>query len=101
MAEKRKRAVKPATTPEAREQQMVNLAINLAEKQLLEGTASAAVITHYLKLGSTREAIEREMLANQVKLAEAKTQSINNQKESEDLSKAAIEALKSYNSGSN
>jgi len=103
MAERKKRterAVKPGTTPEAREQQLINAAINLAERQLMEGTASAAVITHYLKLGSTREAEEREMLRNQVKLLEAKTQNIHKERDAEDASKAALEALRSYNSGS-
>ena len=49
---------RPATTPEAREQQMVSLAIDVAEKQLRDGTASAQVISHYLKIGSTREHVE-------------------------------------------
>jgi len=100
MAEKRKRGVKPASTPEAREQQLVSLAVNLAEKQLLEGTASAAVITHYLKIASTRETIEREILEKQAKLIEAKAQNISKDRESEELAKAAIDAMKNYNSGS-
>ena len=55
----------PATTPEARENQMIALAVDLAERQLLEGTASSQVITHYLKLGSTKERIEKEILEKQ------------------------------------
>ena len=54
------RKMRPALTPEARENQMISLAVDLAEKQLMEGTASSQVITHYLKLGSTRERLERE-----------------------------------------
>jgi len=103
MAERKprqKREVKPATTPEAREQQLIHAAINLAEQQLIDGTASAAVITHYLKLGSTREVEEREMLRKQVKLLEAKVESIHQARDAEDSSKAALEALRSYNSGS-
>ena len=46
--------MRPALTPEARENQLVSLAVDLAEKQLREGTASSQVITHYLKLGSTK-----------------------------------------------
>ena len=53
----------PATTPEARENQMVSLAIDLAEKQLAEGTASSQVITHYLKLATSREQLEKEKLS--------------------------------------
>ena len=50
----RSRKIRPALTPEARENQMISLAVDLAEKQLMEGTASSQVITHYLKLGSTK-----------------------------------------------
>ena len=56
------RMMRPALTPEARENQLVSLAVDLAEKQLREGTASSQVITHYLKLGSTKERIEKEIL---------------------------------------
>ena len=53
--------IRPALTPEARENQLIYLATNLAEQQLLDGTASSQVITHYLKLGSTKERIEKEI----------------------------------------
>ena len=56
---------RPALTPEARENQLISLAVDLAEKQLQEGTASSQVITHYLKLGSTKEKIEKEILEKQ------------------------------------
>lgn len=100
MAEKKVKTQKPSTNPEGREQQLVNLAVNLAEKQLVDGTASAAVITHYLKIASKREVLEREILEKQSKLIEAKAQSISKDREAEDLAKAAIEAMKNYNSGS-
>lgn len=100
MAEPKKgRVSRPATTPEGREQQLVNLAVELAEKQLKEGTASSAVITHYLKIASKREILEREILEKQSKLIEAKAQSIGKGKEAEELAKAAIEAMKSYAPG--
>jgi hypothetical protein len=95
------KVMRPATTPEAREQQLVSLAVNLAEKQLRDGTAAPSVINHFLKIASTRETIEREMLEKQSKLIEAKAQSIAKDREAEDLAKAAIEAMKNYNSGSN
>lgn len=94
------KGLKPATNPEAREQQLVNLAVNLAEKQLLEGTASPSVISHYLKLASKREVLERQILEKQSKLIDAKAQNIVKDKENEDLAKAAIDAMKNYNSGS-
>ncbi len=86
----------PALDPEAREQQLINLAVNLAEKQLLDGTASAQVITHYLKLGSTKEKLERQILETQKKLMEAKTENLQAQKHNEELAAAAIEAMRSY-----
>jgi EAL domain-containing protein (putative c-di-GMP-specific phosphodiesterase class I) len=95
------KGAKPMTTPDGREQQLINLAINLAEKQLREGTASPSVINHYLKMGTTRERLEREILEKQSKLIEAKERSIAEGKNNEQLAKAAIEAMKNYNSGSN
>ena len=61
------RMMRPALTPEARENQLVSLAVDLAEKQLREGTASSQVITHYLKLGSTKERIEKEICGSSVR----------------------------------
>lgn len=87
---------RPATTPEGRENQLVSLAIDAAEKQLLAGTASAQVITHYLKLGSTREKLEQERLQEENKLLRAKTDSIAQNARMEDLVKDAIEAMRSY-----
>lgn len=70
------RSFRPALTPEARENQLISLAVDLAEKQLREGTASSQVITHYLKLGSTKERLEKEILEEQKKLISAKTGAI-------------------------
>jgi uncharacterized protein YcaQ len=91
---KRRRA--PATTPEARENQMISLAVDLAEKQLIEGTASSQVISHYLKLGSTKERIEKEILQEQKKLITAKTEAIQSAKRVEELYKNAMDAFRSY-----
>jgi hypothetical protein len=86
----------PATTPEARENQLISLAVDLAEKQLSEGTASSQVITHYLKLGSTKERIEKEILIEQKDLIKAKTDSIKSAKRVEELYKNALDAMKTY-----
>lgn len=99
--EKEQRTSRPAMTPEGREQQLIALAVDLAEKQLRDGTAAPSVINHYLKMGSKRENLEREILEKQKKLIEAKAQNIAKDMEQEQLAKAAIEAMKSYNSGSN
>lgn len=104
MAEKKTKGVKearPASTPEGREQQLINLAVNLAEKQLREGTASPSVINHYLKMASRREILERDILEKQSRLIDAKAETIVKTKENEQLAKAAIDAMKNYNSGSN
>ena len=95
-----KKKIRPATTPEARENQLIALAVDLAEKQLIDGTASSQVITHYLKLGSTKERIEREILEKQKELIEAKTESLQSAKRIEELYTNAINAMKNY-SGNN
>lgn len=88
--------MRPALTPEAREMQMVSLAVDLAEQQLRDGTASSQVITHYLKLGSTRERLERERLEEENKLLKAKTEQLQSQKRMEDLYANAIKAMRTY-----
>jgi EAL domain-containing protein (putative c-di-GMP-specific phosphodiesterase class I) len=90
------RMMRPALTPEARENQLVSLAVDLAERQLMEGTASSQVITHYLKLGSTRERIEKEILEKQKELLEAKTQAIQSAQRIEELYTNALNAMKNY-----
>ena len=92
----RSRKTRPALSPEARENQLVSLAVDLAEKQLKEGTASSQVITHYLKLGSTKEKIEKEILEKQKELIEAKTQSLQSSKHIEELYSNALNALRCY-----
>lgn len=87
---------RPGLTPEAREGQMVALAINLAEEQLRNGTASSQVITHFLKLGSTREKLERERLERENELLKAKAKALESQEKTEQLYREAIEAMKRY-----
>lgn len=90
------RKMRPALSPEARENQLISLAVDLAEQQLREGTASSQVITHYLKLGSMREKLERERLEEENKLLKAKTESLQSQKRMEELYAEAIKAMKNY-----
>jgi hypothetical protein len=78
---------------------MIELADQLAEKQLREGTASAQVITHYLKLGSSRERLEQEKLSLETKLVEAKTKQISDQHRQEELFTEAIRAMRAYQGG--
>jgi hypothetical protein len=88
--------MRPGLTPEARENQMISLAVDLAEQQLREGTASSQVITHYLKLGSTKERIEKEILERQKDLITAKTESLKSQKRVEELYSEALKAMRTY-----
>ncbi len=88
----------PALDPQSREKQLINKAVLLAEKQLEDGTASAAVITHFLKLATEKEKLERAKLEKENKLLEAKTTSIAQAQDNENLAKEAIEAMKSYTS---
>lgn len=93
--------LRPALTPEAREGQMISLAEQLAEKQLRDGTASSQVITHYLKLGSTKERIEREILEKQKELITAKTEALQSAKRVEELYSKAITAMRRYSGAGN
>lgn len=88
---------RPALTPEARENQMIALAVDLAEQQLRDGTASSQVITHYLKLGSTKERVEKEILEKQKELIAAKTEALHSAKRVEELYSEAIKAMRKYN----
>lgn len=75
---------------------MIARAIDLAEQQLIDGTASSQVITHYLKLASSKSRLEKELLAKQVELAAAKTEAIQSTKRFEELAANAVEAMKMY-----
>ena len=88
--------MRPALTPEARENQLISLAVDRAEQQLRDGTASSQVITHYLKLGSTKEKIEMEILEKQKDLLVAKTQALQSAQRVEELYANALAAMKNY-----
>lgn len=87
----------PATTPQGRENQLINKAVDLAERQLEDGTASAQVISHYLKLGSSRERLEQERLQNENALLEAKREAMASAARVEELYTGAIQAMRAYN----
>lgn len=89
--------MRPALTPEARENQLISLAVDLAEQQLRDGTASSQVITHYLKLGSMREKLERERLEEENKLLKAKTKAVENAEENRVRYEQVMKALRNYN----
>lgn len=90
------RKVRPALTPEAREQQLIAYAYDLVEQRLLDGTASSQETTHFLKLGTTKARLELEILEEQKKLTTAKTQQINDSKRDSEMFEKAIQAMKKY-----
>lgn len=96
MAGKRRQERRPAMTEEGRENQLVSLAIDLAERQLVDGTATSQVITHYLKLGSTREKLEQERLQRENELLTARVETLASAKKIEELYAAALDAMRDY-----
>ena len=90
------RKVRPAITPEAREQQLIALAVDLVEQRLLDGTASAQETTHYLKLASTKAKLENEKIKLELELTKAKTESIKSHQRSEEMFEEALRAFRGY-----
>ena len=90
------RKVRPARTPEGQETQMIALATNLARQQLLDGTASSQVITHFLKLGTEKEKLEKEKLREENRLLKAKTEAMESSARIEELYEEAMLAFKTY-----
>jgi hypothetical protein len=94
--EPRRRGRRPATTPEARELELSSAAYDLAEEQIMSGTASSQVITHFLKAGSSRERLEQERMAHEIQLMEVKKEQLEGQKRVEELYINALEAMRGY-----
>jgi len=91
-----RRPRRPATTDAGRESQLVNLAADLAERQLQDGSASSQVITHFLKLGSSRERLEQERIQHENLLLSAKIEQIRSGQRIEELYSDALSAMKTY-----
>ena len=92
----RSSSLRPAISEEARERQLINLAYNLVEQRLLDGTASSQETTHFLKAASRKTQLEIENLELQKALIEAKTEALQSQKKSEELFREAINAFRNY-----
>jgi len=90
------RMMRPALTPEADENQMVSLAMDLVRQRLIDGTASSQETTHFLKIGSTRERREIELLEKNKELIEAKTQALQSVKHADELYANALSAMQKY-----
>ena len=91
-----KQTRRPALSLEAREQQLISAAVDLAEQQLLDGTASSQVIVHYLRLGSTKDRLEKEKLQKENELLKAKAEALQSAKHTEELYANAIKAMRLY-----
>ena len=96
MAKAKAQKMRPAISPEARENQMISLAMDLAEQQLRDGTASSQLITEFVKRGSTKARLEKEILKEQKELMAAKTESIQSAKRVEELYANALNAMRRY-----
>lgn len=90
------RPLRPATTPEGRESQMVSLAYDLVEKRIRAGTATSQETTHFLKLGSSREALEQERLRHENELTSVKIAAIASAEKTEEMYREALNAMRSY-----
>lgn len=86
----------PATSAEQRETQLISAAVDLAEKQIREGTATAQIVVHYLKLGSSREKLEQEKIRNENSLLATKKELMESEMRTEALISEALKAMRSY-----
>ena len=92
----RDRARRPASTVEAKESQVISMAVDLAEQQILDGTVSAQVLTYYLKLGSAREKLELQRLERENELLKSKVEQLASAKNVEELYGKALAAMRAY-----
>jgi len=86
----------PATTPQARENQLVNLAYDYAENQFREGVATSQLAVHFLKLGTEREGLERQKLEAENALLKARVEQLASNDRVEALLEGALEAFRGY-----
>jgi hypothetical protein len=96
VAANKKRKLKTPTTEEGAENQLISLAFDLVKKQLEDGSASSAVLTHFLKLASRREKLEQTRLENENLLLAAKVEAMASAKRIEELYENALNAMRRY-----
>lgn len=94
--EKTPRKIKPALTPDARENLCISLAMDLVQQRLIDGTASSQETTHFLRLATSRARLEKEILEKQKELISAKTDALVAEKHRDELYKEAIAAMRKY-----
>lgn len=96
---KGRRPLKRATTPEGREQQITAMAYDLVERQIQDGTVSSQNLSHFLKVGSTREKLEHERLRNENIYLSAKIEREASMQRSEERYDQALRAMRTYQTG--
>lgn len=96
MEKKKTRSTRRASTPEARENQLISMAYDLAEERLRNGTATSQEITHFLKQGAAKARLEQLKLEKEVALLNAKTEVLESSKVAEELYSEAIAAFRRY-----
>lgn len=91
---------KPSKTVKGRENELINMAVKLAEKKLKDGTAPSQIIVHFLKLATERERLENEKLRSDLKVAEAKVEKMKSETYGEEMYERAIQAMRRYQGNS-
>lgn len=87
----------PSVTDEEQENKLIALSYRQAEQQLIEGTASSQIVTHFLKLGTRKADLELEQAKLQNRLLEEKILSEQSSIEINKMFTQVMEALKVYN----
>lgn len=88
---------KPVHSVEARESQLVSLAMDLAERRLREGTASSAEVVEIMRWGSKRSKLEQELNETKIELMKAKKEALESTKRIEELFDEAMHQFRRYN----
>lgn len=93
--------MQPVRTAEAREQQLIGLAVDLVEKRLINGTASAQEVTQLLRMGDQKAKLERQELEKKIELLEAKIKAIQSTRMEESFYAEVVKAVKEYQGKNN
>lgn len=86
----------PAKTPEERESMLIAMSLSRIEQQIADGTVSSQVLTHFAKLGSSRERLEQERLRNENEVLRKKVQTMEAAVDVKNLMEDALAAFKGY-----
>ena len=93
-----KKVRRRALSLERREDQLISLAYDLVEERIRNGTATSAETVEFLKRGSTKARLEKEIMEEQKKYMKAKTEAMESAKRVEELYSEAMVAFRSYQS---